>query len=270
MADEAKPPVPFASDEVPWTEWSAVPRFSVRYRHLSLAALGENHHVGVAIEELPAGKQNSPKHYHILEEEHVFILEGTLTTYVGDAAYAMKAGDYICFPAGAAAGHCLINTSDAPCRYVIVGERNPNDVVVYTASNKVLVRALGNRAIFDLAATRSYWDGEDTGLAAGDPSPSDGTTGVTRPPAAPIPPIASDSLEWKQEGEGARFGGQSKHLTYAALGRSDYHVGMLIEARGGPHARGPPPRHPNGNKARPRNGWGLEGGGGGKIKRKAD
>ncbi|RVB65300.1 cupin domain-containing protein, partial [Mesorhizobium sp. M7A.F.Ca.CA.002.03.2.1] len=113
MVDEAKPPLPFASDEVPWTEWSDVPRFGLRYRHLSLAALGEKHRVGVAIEELPAGKQSSPAHYHIFEEEHVFILEGALTAYVGDAAYAMKSGDYICFPAGAAAGHCLINTSDA-------------------------------------------------------------------------------------------------------------------------------------------------------------
>ncbi|RVA29421.1 cupin domain-containing protein, partial [Mesorhizobium sp. M7A.F.Ca.CA.004.11.2.1] len=212
MADD-KSPVPFASDSVPWTEWSDVPRFAVRYRHLSLAALGENYHVGVAIEELPPGKQTSPAHYHIFEEEHVFILEGALTAYVGDAAYAMKAGDYICFPAGAAAGHCLINTGDAPCRYVIVGERNPNDVVVYTASNKVLVRALGSRALFDLAATRTYWDGENTGLAAGDPLPSGVMSGITKPPAVPIPPVASDAVEWKVEGEGPRFGGRSRHLT---------------------------------------------------------
>ncbi|MER9373868.1 hypothetical protein [Mesorhizobium sp. M0491] len=64
MADD-KSPAPFASDSVPWTEWSDVPRFGVRYRHLSLAALGETYHVGVAIEELPAGKQTSPAHYHI-------------------------------------------------------------------------------------------------------------------------------------------------------------------------------------------------------------
>jgi uncharacterized cupin superfamily protein len=66
----------------------------------------------------------------------------------------MRAGDYVCFPAGQKAGHCLINDSRAICRYVIVGERNPNEVVVYTDSRKVLVRALGRRAIFDLAATR--------------------------------------------------------------------------------------------------------------------
>ncbi|QPC92020.1 cupin domain-containing protein [Mesorhizobium sp. INR15] len=231
MADEkAKPPMPFASESVPWTEWSDVPRFGLRYRHLSRAAMGENYHVGVAIEELPPAMRTAPAHYHMLEEEHVFILEGELTAHVGDAVYAMKTGDYICFPAGAAAGHCLVNTSDAPCRYVIVGERNPDDVVVYTASNKVLVRALGPRAIFDLAAVRGYWDGEDTGLPAGQPLPGDSLAGVTREAAKPVPPVSGDAVEWRVEGEGQNFGGHSRHLTYAALGRPDYHVGLLIEA----------------------------------------
>ena len=67
-------------------------------------------------------------------------------------------------PAVQRAGHCLINESDKVCRYIIVGERNPNEVVVYTDSNKVLVRSLGRREIYDRAATRGYWDGEETGL----------------------------------------------------------------------------------------------------------
>jgi uncharacterized cupin superfamily protein len=74
----------------------------------------------------------------------------------------MRAGDYACFPAGQRAGHCLINEGDKVCRYVVVGERNPNEVMVYTDTNKVLVRALGRREIYDRAATRGYWDGETT------------------------------------------------------------------------------------------------------------
>ena len=38
------------------------------------------------------------------------------------------------FRPGQKAGHCLINNSGATCRYVIVGERNPNEVAVYTDS----------------------------------------------------------------------------------------------------------------------------------------
>ena len=141
--ENVAPPKPIASREVPWTEWSDVPRFGLRYRHLTRAAVGEGYHVGVAIEELGPGRQSSPAHYHIFEEEHVYILEGELTARIGAAAHAMKAGDYVCFPAGQKAGHCLVNEGAAPCRYVIVGERNPNEVVVYTDSNKVLVRVAG-------------------------------------------------------------------------------------------------------------------------------
>lgn len=226
------PPKPFSSLDIPWTEWSDAPRFALRYRHLSRAAIGEDYRVGVAIEELGPGKQSSPAHYHIFEEEHVYILEGALTVRIGADTYDMKAGDYVCFPAGQTAGHCLINDSGAICRYVIVGERNPNEVVVYTDSRKVLVRALGRRAIFDLAATRGYWDGEDTGLPKGEVPPADAVGTAPEQPVKPKPPISSHNVAWDERRLAPGFVDRNKHLTYAAVGE-DYHVGILIE--------GPPP-----------------------------
>jgi uncharacterized cupin superfamily protein len=223
------PPKPISSLDVAWEEWSEVPRFGVRYRHLTLAAIGEDYRVGVAIEELRSGKQSSPAHYHIFEEEHVYILEGTLTVRMGADTHEMRAGDYICFPAGQKAGHCLINNSGATCRYVIVGERNPNEVAVYTDSKQVLVRALGRRAIFDLAARRGYWDRENTGLPKGEIPPSDAVDTAPEAPVKPKPPISSHDAAWEDTREGTRFGGRAKHLTFAAVGRH-YHVGMLIEA----------------------------------------
>jgi uncharacterized cupin superfamily protein len=216
---------PISSDDVAWTEWSDVPRFAIRCRHLSLATLGEDYRVGVAIEELAPGKQSSPVHYHIFEEEHVFILEGALTVRIGSSTHEMKAGDYVCFPAGQKAGHCLINTSAALCRYVIIGERNPNEVVVYTDSNKVLVRALGRRAIFDMDAVRNYWDGEDVGDAL--PEPADMSWRTSE--ANPGRPISAHDLDWSVEREWSRIGGSVKHLTHAAVGQ-DYHVGVIIES----------------------------------------
>jgi uncharacterized cupin superfamily protein len=231
MPAEKPAPKPVSSLEIAWEAWSEVPRFGVRYRHLSSAALGEDYRVGVAIEELAPGKQSSPAHYHIFEEEHLYLLEGALTVRIGSASYEMKAGDYVCFPAGQKAGHCLINKSAAVARYVIVGERNPNEVAVYTDTNKVLVRALGRRAIFDLGGVRGYWDGENTGLAEGESPPSDAASIVSETPIEPKPPISSHDLEWDEEGppDSMQFGGRSKHLTYAATG-GDYRVGMLIES----------------------------------------
>jgi uncharacterized cupin superfamily protein len=222
-------PKPISSQDVPWTEWADIPRFTTRYRHLTRAVVGDDYHVGVAIEELGPGMQSSPAHYHVFEEEHVFILQGSLTARIGAETHEMKAGDYVCYPAGQKAGHCLVNTGDAVCRYVVLGERNPNEVCVYTDTGKVLVRPLGRRAIFDLAATRGYWDGEDTGLPPGVAPPADAAT--PEAPVRPRPPIASDAVDWHDEGVvgSTAFGGRSKHLTYAAVGQG-YHVGVLIES----------------------------------------
>jgi uncharacterized cupin superfamily protein len=150
---------PISSESVEWTEFSHGDRFGIRYRHLTLAVTGEGYRVGVAIEELPPGKQTAPFHYHMLEEEHVLILDGECTLRLGDERYRMRAGDYACFPAGQKTGHCLINETDAVCRYVIIGENNPNEVSVYPDSNKVQVRWLNER--YDRGAKRDYWDGED-------------------------------------------------------------------------------------------------------------
>jgi uncharacterized cupin superfamily protein len=77
-----------------------VPNLGIRYRHLTLAAMGEDYRVGVAIEELDPGMRSNPAHYHFKEEEHVFVLEGAMTIRFGDEHFPVKAGGYCCFPAG--------------------------------------------------------------------------------------------------------------------------------------------------------------------------
>src|SRR3546814_20363248 len=130
----------------------------------------------------------------------------------------MTAGDYAGFPAGKQAGHCLVNDSDALARYVIVGEHNPNEVTIYTDSSKVLVRALGRRALFDLAALRDYWDGADTGLPPGEAPPPDAAHSGHDAPAKPFPPIASRDLAWDEWQLGPGFGHRHKQLTPPAVG----------------------------------------------------
>jgi uncharacterized cupin superfamily protein len=220
---------PIKSDDVPWTAFADVPNFNIRYKHLTMAACGDDYHVGVAIEELPPGMRTAPAHYHFIEEEHLFILEGTLTLRLGAGTHRMKAGDYACFPAGQKAGHTLINDGDKPCRYVIAGENSQNEVVVYTDTNKVLVRPLGRRALLDLAAIRNYWDDENTGLPQGQVPPADGKVEADDPNLKPKPPISSDTVAWEDSFSADKFGGRAKHLTFAAVGQG-YHVGMLIES----------------------------------------
>lgn len=166
MTDEGKPRAPFAVDSVAWEDWSEGARFGSRVRVLSNTRDGDRPmKIGIAMEELPPGKQSCPFHFHMVEEEHILILEGAATLRLGDQRFPVKAGDFVSFPAGAPHGHCLVNETDAPCRFLIVGDNSPDEVCVYPDSNKVQVSALKRVAmarVFDAAATRDYWDGETT------------------------------------------------------------------------------------------------------------
>ena len=155
----APPTLPFAIDDVPWEEWSEGVRFGGRVKPIGSRAGGSQ--IGVLIEELPPHRQSVPLHWHTHEEEHMWFLEGRATLRLGAERHAVIAGDYVCFPAGRPLGHCVVNDSDAPCRYLVIGQRVPDDVCFYPDSGKVMVRA-GGRMILDAGAVRDYWDGERT------------------------------------------------------------------------------------------------------------
>lgn len=158
MAEHEKPRGPVAIESLPWTEEGQGVRFGMRYRALSDTRT-DGRKIGISHEELPPGKQSVPFHYHLREEEHILALEGEATLRLGEERYRIKAGDYVGFPAGQRLGHCLINESDAPFRYVMIGDREPNEVCVYPDSDKVMVRDL-DRALFRGSERLDYWDGE--------------------------------------------------------------------------------------------------------------
>ena len=87
------------------------------------------------------------------------ILAGALTLRLGEAEYEVAAGDYVCFPAGQRAAHALINRGEEICRYLIIGERDDNEVIMYPDAGRVGVRltATGYRT----SATMDYWEDVD-------------------------------------------------------------------------------------------------------------
>lgn len=149
---------PFKVDDVPAEEYAQGERFGLRFQ--ALGDFGGGSHVGVEMDVIEPGRESYPAHFHMLEEEHVLILEGEVTLRLGEKSYELSAGSYVCFPAGQKAGHALVNNGRAPCRYLIAGERNPNEVVVYTDSGRVGVRLLGEG--YRKSATMDYWEGEAT------------------------------------------------------------------------------------------------------------
>jgi uncharacterized cupin superfamily protein len=159
MSDEPKPKGPIAIESVPWDEFSEGVRFHNRFRVLSSTRGEGANKIGVSYEELPPGKQSVPFHYHLVEEEHIIALEGECTLRLGEERYALKAGDYVGFPAGQRAGHCLVNETDKPFRFIMIGDHSENEVAVYPDSNKVLIRSL-DRILLRDEDRLDYFDGE--------------------------------------------------------------------------------------------------------------
>jgi uncharacterized cupin superfamily protein len=150
---------PFPIDSVPWEAFFRGERYGIRFQHLS--SFGGGSQISVAMEVLPPGKQANQTHYHLLEEEHVFVIEGSLTLRLGARTYPMSSGDYVCFPAGQAVGHALVNHTSQPCRYLVFGNPQPHDVAVFPESGRVSVKLTGES--YRKSAKMDYWEGVEDG-----------------------------------------------------------------------------------------------------------
>jgi uncharacterized cupin superfamily protein len=98
---------------------------------------------GVNLVTLPPGAWSSQRHWHVHEDEFIYVLEGevTLVTDAGEKVLGpdMAAG----FLAGKADGHHLINRSDKPVRYLEVGTRAESEVAHYSDVDMVARKEKG-------------------------------------------------------------------------------------------------------------------------------
>ena len=83
---------------------------------------------GVNLMRLPPANWSSQRHWHTLEDEFVYVLEGELTLVEDDGETALRAGECAAFAKGTGNGHHLINRSDSDVLYLEVGSRQPDDV----------------------------------------------------------------------------------------------------------------------------------------------
>ena len=109
-----------------------------RFRDLS------GDHLGVRVEELAPGETSSEHHYHSSEEEHVLVLAGRATLQLGDEQIELVEGDHVWFRAGEAVAHHIINSSDELFRFLVFGERKPDDIVMYPEHQVMLVKSMNN------------------------------------------------------------------------------------------------------------------------------
>jgi uncharacterized cupin superfamily protein len=87
--------------------------------------------IGINLTTLPPGKESSMRHWHTLEDEFVYVVEGEVVLRTDAGEQTLTTGMCAGFPAGVENGHQLINKSDRPARYLEVSNRHPSDTATY-------------------------------------------------------------------------------------------------------------------------------------------
>ena len=100
--------------------------------------------LGASFDCVAPGMRSCPYHFHYAQEEMFIILEGSGTLRVAGEMLPIVSGDVIFIPPGPEYPHQIINTSDAPLKYLSVSTREQPEVVMYPDSGKyqAMARAL--------------------------------------------------------------------------------------------------------------------------------
>jgi uncharacterized cupin superfamily protein len=124
--------------------------------------------LGVSVCVVPPGKRAFPRHAHHVNEEMMFILDGTGTYHCGSESAAIRAGDLIAAPPGdASTAHQIENTSEGPLRYLTFSTKLEPEVVEYPDSGKFGVTSFAGAATPTLRflgrkeTSLGYFDGEE-------------------------------------------------------------------------------------------------------------
>jgi uncharacterized cupin superfamily protein len=97
---------------------------------------------GVNLVRLPPDTWSSQRHWHHLEDEFVYMLEGELVLVTDEGETPMAPGDCAGFKAGERNGHCLQNRSSKDAVFLVVGSRVDGDHGEYP---DIDIKFLGDR-----------------------------------------------------------------------------------------------------------------------------
>jgi uncharacterized cupin superfamily protein len=111
--------------------------------------------------DIEPGRSSCPYHYEY-EEEWLLVLDGTIVLRAPDGEQTLERGDLVCFPAGPAGAHKLMNRSESAARMMMFSSARVPAVSVYPDSDKIGVFPgdADNELIFKRGTAVPYSDGE--------------------------------------------------------------------------------------------------------------
>lgn len=157
-------------EDLPWHEIRS-PSGRLRMRARRLSAAAEADRLGATLYEIPVGEKSWPFHFHLANEEAIFVLAGAGRVRRPSDELTIGPGDYVVFPVGEEGAHQIENTGEEPLRFLCLSTMLAPDIAVYPDSGKVGLfggAAPGQnpetRTLFEFLRRDSavdYWEGED-------------------------------------------------------------------------------------------------------------
>lgn len=98
---------------------------------------------GVNLTTMAPGASSALRHYHMKEDEFVYVVEGELVLQNDDGEHLLTAGMCAGFKAGIRNGHRLINKSPKPATYIEIGTRSHDEDVTYPDVDLKAVKTAG-------------------------------------------------------------------------------------------------------------------------------
>ena len=111
---------------------------------------------GVNLTTLAPGACSALRHAHSRQDEFVYVLQGRPTLYTDAGRTELGPGLCAGFKAGSGDAHHLVNESDREAVYLEVGDRTPNDSVVYPDDDLVAVGTATGGWVFTHKDGRPY------------------------------------------------------------------------------------------------------------------
>jgi uncharacterized cupin superfamily protein len=102
---------------------------------------------GVNLLRLPPGAWSSQRHWHVAQDEFIYVLSGEVTLVTDAGEEVLRAGDAAGFKANDQNGHCLQNRSGGDATVLEIGTRLDDDMAYYSDIDMV-APAGGKPAIY--------------------------------------------------------------------------------------------------------------------------
>lgn len=124
-----------------------------------LSTLGGLTQFGAYVDTLGPGARSSERHWHDSEDEFLYVLDGGVSLQDDGGMQDLRPGDAVCWRHGDPNAHQMINRTEEPCSFLILGSRVAGDRCYYPDSGSVQVNGTTDWQV--LAADGSVLRGGD-------------------------------------------------------------------------------------------------------------